>query len=92
MGRKDVGQRPFPSDGPPAPQQGGGPRERRSRTPWLTLWFAGLLVGTVGGRLVDDVALGLAYGFAGVLVVGALWSSLLPYLRRLLPGGSASGG
>ena len=86
MGSNEGGQQSSASGGTAVPQQSGRKGEGRSGSPWLALWLVGLLVGTVGGRLVDDMALGLAWGFAGVLVAGALWPLLAPLLRRLFPG------
>lgn len=89
MGSHDEGRQFSGPDGTSVPLQGGREEEGRSGSPWMALWLVGLLVGTVGGRLIDDVALGLAYGFAGALVVGALWPYLVSLLRRLLPSGES---
>lgn len=89
MESHDEGQQSSGPDGTSGPQQGGREGERRRGSPWIALWLVGLLVGTVGGRLIDDVALGLAYGFAGALVVGALWPYLVSLLRRLFSGGES---
>ena len=43
-------------------------------TPWIELLIVGLLLGTILGRLIDDVTVGTASGVAGACVIGSLWA------------------
>lgn len=74
------------SNTPPSSSDGGNrdSGNRFSRTPWVGLLVAGLLIGTILGHLMDDMAAGTAYGFVGAVFVGAFWAYFGPKLAWLM--------